>query len=335
MFTTLVIGATGGIGGAVALELTRRRDPVRLLVRDLDKAAARFPDRRRAELVKGDVFDESTLLPATKDVDLIVFAVNFPFAQWEQDFPRATQAVINAARHSGAAILFPGNTYALGPASKTQYKEDSPNQPCCRVGVIRADVERMLREAAEKPASGGANKIQVLNVRSATAFGPTIRNPVVNRVFGSAVDKKPMKFVGKLTAPHQWTYAPDLARAMIDTATARSKMGAYEVINYPGYTVPKQEQFLRLVAERAGRATLPIDIASWTMMKMTGLVSKEAKSLLELQHLFDGGVLLEAGRFARLIAGFKSTPAELAIDETVVSYRKDREEPATDEEDDE
>jgi len=331
MFTTLVLGATGGIGGAVALELTRRRDPVRLLVRDLDKAAARFPDRRRAELVKGDVFDESTLLPATKDVDLIVFAVNFPFAQWEADFPRATQAVINAAKQSGASVLFPGNVYALGPASKTHYKEDAPNQPCCRVGVIRADVERMLREAAEK--SGG--KMQVLNVRSGTAFGPTIRNPVVNRVFGSAVEKRPMKFAGKFTAPHQWTYAPDLARAMIDAAANRAKLGAYEVLNYPGYTTPKQEQFLRLVAERAGRGTLPIDMVSWTMLKMKSLVNKDAKYLLELQHMFDGGVLLEAGRFGRLVPGFKTTPAELAIDETVVSYRKDLEGPATEEDEDE
>ena len=88
-------------------------------------------------------------------------------------------------------------------------------------------------------------------------------------------------------------------------------------------------------AERAGRGTLPIDITSWTMLKMAGFVNKEAKGLLELQHMFDGGVLLETGRFARLVPGFKTTPAELAIDETVVSYRKDREEPAAEEDEDE
>ncbi len=331
MFTTLVIGATGGIGGAVALELTRRREPVRILTRDPEKAALRFPDRRRAELVKGDIFDESTLTPALKEVDVIFFGVNFPFSRWESEFPRATQAVINAAKNAGAAIVTPGTLYPLGPASKTQYKDDAPNQPCCKKGVIRADTERMLREAAEK--SGG--RLQVLNVRAAHAFGPTIRNVFTERIFAAAVAKKPIKFLGRLTAPHQWTYAPDYARGIIDLALMRSKFAPFEVVNFPGIIFPKQEQFLRLVAERAGRGTLQIEAASWTMLKMAGMLSKETRELLDLQYLFEGGVLTEGGKFKKLVSSFKYTPPELAIDETVVSYRKELEGPEGEDEEDE
>lgn len=333
MFTTLVIGATGGLGGAVALELTRRREPLRILTRDPDKAALRFPDRRRAELIKGDIFDESSMIPALKDVDAIFFGVNFPFSKWESEFPRAAQAVLNAAKHAGAAIIFPGNNFPVGPASKNQYKEDAPNQPCCKKGVIRADIERMLREAAEK--SGG--RLQVLNVRAADAFGPTIRNPLVDRIFKAAVEKRPIKFIGRLSAPHQWTYAPDLARGTIDLAGMRSKFAPYEVVNFPALTFPKHEQFFHLVAERAGRATLQIETTSWTMIKMAGMIKRETRELLDLQYLFDGGVLLDGGKFKKYAGSFKYTPPELAIDETVVAYRKELEGPAGDdgEEDDE
>lgn len=330
MNTTLVLGATGGLGGAVALELARRREPVRIMVRDPDKAAQRFPDSRRVQIVKGDIFDEPTLTAAMREVDLVFFGVNFPYAMWEQDFPRATQAMINAAKAAGAAVIFPGNTWALGPASKTQYKDDAPNAPCCKKGVIRAEIERMLREAAEK--SGG--KLQVINVRLSDAFGPTIRNPIVERIFGAATMKDPIKFLGKMTAPHQWAYAPDYARAVLDIAPLRGKFPPYEVINFPGFTAPKQEQFLRMVAERAGRATLPID-CGWTMLKMKAFVSREAKELMDLQHLYDGGVLLEMGKFKKYAPAFKATPAELAIDETVVSFRKELEPAKVGDEDDE
>ena len=104
MNTTLVLGATGGIGGAVALELVRRREPVRILIRDPEKASKRFFDPRRVHALKGDLFDDSTLVPALKDVDVIVFGVNFPFPEWEDQFPRATQAVINAAKQFESSV---------------------------------------------------------------------------------------------------------------------------------------------------------------------------------------------------------------------------------------
>lgn len=318
------------MGGAIALELVRRREPVRILVRDAEKASRRFTDPRRVEAVKGDVFDESTLVPALKNVDVIYFGVNFPYAMWEQDFPRAAQAVINAAKSVGAAVVFPGNTWALGPASKTHYSEDAPNAPCCKKGVIRAEVERMFREAAEK--SGG--RFQVINVRSAECFGPTIRNGVVKRVFEAAALKKPIKFIGRLAAPHQWAYAPDMARATLDMVPIRARFAPYEVVNFPGYTTPKQEQFLRMVAERAGRATQQIS-ASWGMVKFKALVSREAKELLDLRHLYDGGVLLELGKLKKYAPAFKATPAELAIDETNVAFRKALEPAKTEEEEEE
>jgi uncharacterized protein YbjT (DUF2867 family) len=64
----LVTGATGRQGGAVAHSLLTGGWPVRALVRDMDKPAAKALKARGAELVKGDLEERSSLDRALTDV---------------------------------------------------------------------------------------------------------------------------------------------------------------------------------------------------------------------------------------------------------------------------
>src|SRR5580692_5975989 len=70
--TYLITGATGNIGSLVEELLARGIRP-RILVRDLDKARARFGDR--VDVARGDLEDARSLTPALAGADAL-FLVN-------------------------------------------------------------------------------------------------------------------------------------------------------------------------------------------------------------------------------------------------------------------
>lgn len=74
----LVLGATGGQGGAVSEALARRLLPVRALVRRTDSPAARRLSDRGAELVQGTL-DDVEGLAAAMSATSAVFAMTTPF----------------------------------------------------------------------------------------------------------------------------------------------------------------------------------------------------------------------------------------------------------------
>ena len=74
----LVLGATGGQGGAVAAALLERGAPVRALVRDPRGRRAEALARRGVDLTTGDLTDEASLTAAMQGASA-VFAVTTPF----------------------------------------------------------------------------------------------------------------------------------------------------------------------------------------------------------------------------------------------------------------
>jgi nucleoside-diphosphate-sugar epimerase len=69
MTTTLVTGATGFVGGRLLDELLCRREPVRALVRDQQRAAALA--ERGIDVVVGDVCQPDTLPPALRGIEVV------------------------------------------------------------------------------------------------------------------------------------------------------------------------------------------------------------------------------------------------------------------------
>ncbi len=109
--TALVLGATGGIGGAVARGLAARGWRIRALNRNAAEAARRDPD---FDWVQGDAMQESDVLNAADGADVIVHAVNPPgYRNWGQLVLPMLDSTIAAAKAVGARIVLPGTVYNL------------------------------------------------------------------------------------------------------------------------------------------------------------------------------------------------------------------------------
>lgn len=312
---TLVLGATGSFGGAVAQELISRGEPVRLFVRDITRARDRFGTADRVEYVEGDALNGAALARAADGCSVIVHGVNYPYDQWDPAMRIATQNVIGAAAAHQATILFPGNVYALGRQTDRPLMEDAAHQPTTRKGTFRAELEGMLRAAADE------QPCRVIILRAGDYFGSTVRNGLVDPIFGHAARGKTIRAIGNLSAAHQWAYVPDLARAGVDLLAIGDELDPFEVVHFGGYVAQAHERFLRDVAAAAGHPKLKITRAAWPLLTVIATFNRTVRELLELRYLFDEAVILSDEKLRRVLPAFEYTPIRRAIQSTVESYR--------------
>ncbi len=304
---TLILGGTGSFGCAVAQELLRRGLAARCLVRDLAKASLLLGEDPNLELIQGDVQDSQTLIRAAEGCHAIIHAVNYPYPQWVPNMARATAHVIAAARAANATILFPGNVYGLGPQCSAPLPEDAPNQPAGHKGELRVTLEESLRDAAEE------GSVRVIVLRAGDYFGPTVRNGLVDPIFGNAAQGKPMRALGNLEAAHQWAFVPDLARAALKLLAIEENLNAYEVFNFSGNVASPEREFLEQIAQQAGKANLAIRVLPWSALKVAAMFDATVRELMELCYLFDQSVILDGSKLRRTLPDFKETPIAEAI----------------------
>ena len=133
--TVLVLGATGGIGGATARALGRRGWRVRALARDAAAAAAAWPADAPGgtpiEWLGGDAMCRDDVLAAADGVAVIVHAVNPPgYRDWDTLVLPMIDNTIAAARAAGGArIVLPGTLYNYDPAHVPVIGADTPQRP--------------------------------------------------------------------------------------------------------------------------------------------------------------------------------------------------------------
>jgi dihydroflavonol-4-reductase len=107
MQATLVTGATGNVGNAIARALVEQGRPVRALVRDPARARPLLPEA--VDLVRGDVTEPRSVMAAMDGVGTVYHAAGLP-EQWLPDpetFTRVnvggTRTLVEAAREQGIA----------------------------------------------------------------------------------------------------------------------------------------------------------------------------------------------------------------------------------------
>jgi len=299
----LVIGATGGIGGAVAERLVAAGWRVQAMNRNPD--AARI-GREDLEWLKGDAMVEADVVAAAEGAQLIVHGANPPaYRNWAGlQLPMLT-ATIAAAKTSGARIVFPGTVYNFGPDAFPSLNEASPQNPVTRKGAIRVRMEQALREAAD----GG---VRVLIVRAGDFFGPKPGNNWLSQ--GLVKPGKPIASVsypGPLAIPHAWAYLPDVAETMVRLATNSEGFGDFEVFHMQGQTLTG-EALVDALGQAAGRR-LPVHRLPWIAIKAMAPFNETMREMLEMRYLWDRPVLLDNSKLVARLGEEPHTPIVTAL----------------------
>lgn len=307
----LVLGATGGIGGAVAAKLAARGYRIRALSRNPEAAAARLAGY---DWVKGDAMERADVIRAAAGASLIVHAVNPPgYRRWEELVMPMLESTIAAAEASGARILLPGTVYNYGPDSFPNPAEDSPQRPLTRKGAIRVEMESRLARAAKRG-------VKVLIVRAGDFFGPGAGNNWFAQ--GLVKPGKPVRSVTLPGAPgigHQWAYLPDLAEAMVRLAERGDALEDFARFHFGGIWDHDGRQMLEAIRRASGAAKVRVARFPWPLVWLLQPFVPLFSELQEMRYLWKLPVRMKNDKLVAYLGEEPHTPLDEAVKTTLAS----------------
>lgn len=307
----LVLGATGGIGGAVAAKLLANGYSVRAMHRNAAANAARLPGY---DWVGGDAMNRDDVVKAAAGVELIVHAVNPPgYRNWGTLVLPMIDNTIAAAEASGARILMPGNVYNFGPETFGSIAEDSPQNPSTVKGKIRVALEERLAAAARRGT-------QVILVRAGDFFGPGAGGSW----FAQAVVKPgaPIKAITNPADPgvgHQWAYLPDVAETMVRLVARAEELPAFARFHMEGFWDHDGRQLGNAIRRVTGRAGLPVRRFPWWALRLARPFVPVFRELLEMRYLWQRELHMRNDRLVAFLGAEPHTPIDQAVRETLIS----------------
>ena len=304
----LVVGAAGGIGGEVAKALLSRGFQVRALARNPASAAARTRWIGPLEWVEGDAMVAVDYARAAVGASVVFHGANPPgYQNWRGlALPMLVNAV-EAARASGARLIFPGNVYNFGPDAGPLLREESPQHPQTRKGQIRVEMERMLQEAAGRGVSS-------LIVRAGDFVGvhqpaSWLRNIMITP--GKPVKK--VVYPGDFEVGHAWAYLPDLAQTIADLALREKEMPAFERFHFAGHWIARGVDFARALARAGGFPAAPVKSAPWALYLALSPFVTVLREMREMRYLWRMPVALDNSKLVRMLGVEPHTELDVAL----------------------
>lgn len=303
--TALILGATGGIGGAVARSLHARGWAIRALNRDPAKARAKNPD---FEWVEGDAMRTDDVLAAARGTSLIVHAVNPPgYRNWGTLVLPMIDNTIAAAKATGATVLLPGTIYNFGPDAFPLLHEKSPQNPVTAKGKIRAGMERRLEAASQEG-------VRVIIVRAGDFFGPGAANSWFSQ--GMVTPGKPLTSItypGRKGIGHQWAYLPDVAETMARLVDRRETLAPFAVYHMQGFWDDEGTRMVAAIRRASGNPALKVKSFPWWMMPFAAPFVPFLRELREMRYLWREPLRMPNDRLVAAIGAEPWTPIDEAV----------------------
>lgn len=302
--TALVIGATGGIGGAATRVLLARGWRVKALNRAPEKAA-KAVNLPGIEWIAGDAMHAADVVRAAQGCSLIVHGANPPgYRDWDRLILPMMESSIAAAKATGARILLPGNVYNFDPGRHAVVTETTPEQPVSRKGALRVAMERRLRESG----------VKALIVRAGDFYGP---GASANSWFGQMVKAgRPVRRVaypGRRGVGHTWAYLPDLAETMVRLAERETELGTHEVFNFGGTWFERGEDMARAILRVAEQPERCIGGFPWAMVVALSPVVRLFREVLEMRYLWRQPLKLDNSKLVAFLGAEPKTPLDCTV----------------------
>jgi farnesol dehydrogenase len=225
----LITGVTGFLGGNLARTIATRHT-VRGFVREPDAWTMRPP---AAEIATGSMTDAPSVRAAAEGCDAIVHAAAMvkSWAKDKSEFDRVTVAglkhVLDAARQTGARIVYVSSFIALGPTDGKTFDETTPHAGT----PPHNDYERTKRAADQRAREAQAEGLPLVRIYPGIVYGPgalTPGNHLVQNLLLHARGKLP-GMLGAGDRRMSLAYVDDVARGFL-TALERAPSGSAYIL---------------------------------------------------------------------------------------------------------
>jgi nucleoside-diphosphate-sugar epimerase len=156
----VVVGASGGIGGALVRELARRGHRVRAVNRAGDAAVPAGVERLAADVATPD-----GAKAAAAGAAVVYHCAQPPYTDWPAAFPPLTEAIAEGATAAGAKLVLADNLYLYGPHDGP-LTEDLPAAATGPKGRTRARMAERLLDLHRQ------GRLRVSIGRASNYYGP-------------------------------------------------------------------------------------------------------------------------------------------------------------------
>jgi nucleoside-diphosphate-sugar epimerase len=303
----VVLGASGGIGGAIVRALVERGHLVRAVNRAGDAEVPAGVERAAA-----NVASIEGARRAVEGATVVYHAAQPRYTRWVEEFPSMNRAVVDATAEVGAKLVFADNLYAYGPVDAPM-TEETPIRATGKKGTLRA---RMAEELLETHRQG---RLRVTIGRASDYFGPGGRDSAIgDRLFRAALKGRKVPWLGSLDVPHTVSYTEDIGRAYAVLGERPDADG--RVWHLPAEPAVTGRAFVAMVSEGRGRPLVPATTTP-AMVRMAGWLVPMIRELNETMYQWTEPWEVDAGGFDRAFGPFPTTPLPQAVATTLAWYR--------------
>ncbi len=307
--THLILGFTGGIGHAVALDLSKRNISVKAMIRDKAKAQKYINGLNNLMLISGDASNPGDLKKAFRGIDVVHYCINVPYPQWEKNALQLLKKCIYAAIEGKVKLIFPGNVYVYGHAKRNPVGEDHPHNPHTKKGRIRKEMEKLLHLAHVE------NGLDYTIVRMPDFYGPFVINTFSEQLYVKAIEGKSLQWIGDLDAEIELIFIEDGGEAMVMAAVSDKSNG--QAFNIPGEKVTTARIYLSEIVKQAGRNSKIGTLNFKLVFILVGLFNPLVKELTEMLYLKREKLILKGEKFTEMIGPLPSTEYKTGIARTL------------------
>lgn len=312
MKKAIVLGATGGVGNPLTVELVKRGIETIAFGRSMTKLKALAEEIGSSPLLKlrtGDAFKPEDIIQAAEGADVIFHSANIPYHEMESRLLPLGESVMQAAQRMNARVVVVDGIYPYGRCRMEKATEEHPKRPHTRKGKTRLAYEELLFSARWNP------RTRPLIARLPDYYGPSAQASYLSVTMEAIAAGKPTAFIGNMTVPREYVYLPDAARMILDIAVKEEAYG--QNWHIPGPGVISGRDLVRIAQEASGRrkAVIPLGRIG---LSLIGLFNPVMKEVVEMLYLTEEPLVLSGEKYERLIGPLSWTPHQEAIKETIV-----------------
>ncbi len=281
-----ILGAGGAIGTELAKSLSQYTNDIRLVSRNPKKV------NPNDELFRADLTQKDQVAKAIAGSEVVYVTVGFDYNTkiWQKLWLPFMKNVIDACLINKTKLVFFDNVYAIGGDNIKHITETSPISPTSKKGQVRAEVDKLIIEAAEK------RSLEAIIARAPDFFSEyKDRSLLMNLVYDNLVKGRKAQWFCNAKVIHTTGYAPDLAKG---TAILGNTAEAYNQIwNLP--TDPEKitgEQWIKLFSDEMNATDKYQVLPAWGM-KLLGVFVPILREMYEIRYQYDRDYYFDSSKF--------------------------------------
>ncbi len=297
--TVLILGAAGRIGQVLAGAFADAGWLVRAQSR---KPLPPALNRAAIQAVRCDALDAAAIRAAAAGADVVVHALNPPYADWARLSKPLADAAMQAAQVSGALLMLPGNVYNFGselPPLLTPATAERGDHAKAR---IRIDIE------ARMAAAPGLDSVVL---RAGDFFGGGGRGSWFDLALTARLHSGKFVYPGPHDVVHAWAYLPDLAQAFVRVAERRARLRGHHRLHFAGHAATGAQ--LHEAMEAAVGRPLRGAGMPWGLMRLLSPLVPTWREVVAMRYLWQRPHQLDDGSLRALIGEPPLTPLDDAV----------------------